>query len=125
MLDSYATLRVASDTLSLKDINDLLGEPSDGFSKGDEYGNAKRLRNHTQWNLTLGKDKNSSLQSDILEILEFLSHKETDDLFEECSVDIFCMLSSDNGQGSFTLDQNVCDKLSKLKLPITFDFYSD
>jgi len=125
VLNCKATLRVKSEQLNLEDISDVLGPPTSGFSKGDEYGKAKQLRKHTQWSFVACGEDNSPLQQHILTLLNFLSEKEIASIRQKCDVDIFCMLSSNNGQGSFTIDRTIYEKLLTAGLPITFDFYAD
>lgn len=125
MLDCKATLRVKSEVLTLADISSVLGKPTKGFTKGQEYGAAKKLREHTQWSLVVGEDDNLSLQECILKVIDFASDKRLETLKGSCEVDIFCMLSSDNGQGSFTFDASIYERLVSAGLSITFDFYSD
>ncbi|MBB1327389.1 DUF4279 domain-containing protein [Pseudoalteromonas sp. SR45-1] len=124
MLECKASLRVKSDSLSLEEIVYNLGEPTKGFSKGQEFGKVKKKRPHTQWMLTT--DEESSMQEAIDQLLCFyLERSINSDLKAKASIDIFCMISSDNGQGSFTIDSSLYEKLLKAGLKITFDFYSD
>lgn len=124
MLECKATLRVKSESLSLIEISNVLGEATKGFTKGQEFGKADRLRQHTQWTL-VADDGDCSMQACINKILEFYLAKDLRSIESECDVDIFCMLSSDNGQGSFTLDTAIYKKLMDAGLSIIFDFYSD
>lgn len=124
MLECKATLRIMSDSLSLEEISKVMGPASKGFSKGQEFGKAKRLRPHTQWNLEIDLG-DSNMQECIIKALNFYKAKHFDEISSVCDIDIFCMVSSDNGQGSFTLDSNVYQKMNDAGLNITFDFYSD
>lgn len=125
MLECKATLRVKSDCLSLEEISGVLGKPTKGFSKGQEFGKAKKRRSHSQWMLT-SNDDSCSLQGAIEELLHFyLESSLSADVKVNTTIDIFCMVSSDNGQGSFTLDSNLYEMLSKAGLNITFDFYAE
>jgi hypothetical protein len=124
MLECKATLRVKSESLSLIEISNVLGEPTEGFTKGQKFGKADRLRPHTQWTL-VSDEGNTSMQACINKVLEVYLAKDLRSIESECDVDIFCMLSSDNGQGSFTLDTAIYKKLMDAELRITFDFYSD
>jgi hypothetical protein len=125
MLECKATLRFKSESLSLNEISNVLGEPTKGFSIGQEFGKAKRKRPHSQWELITVEDESSFMQGYINELLEFYLEKDLSRIKAKCDVDIFCMLSSDNGQGSFTLNNEIYDKLVDAGLSITFDFYSD
>ena len=44
MLECKATLRVKSEILTLPEISNVLGEPTKGFTRGQEFGKAKRKR---------------------------------------------------------------------------------
>lgn len=124
MLDCKATLRVKSETLPLKEITNILGEPTQGFSKGQAFGRANRLRSHTQWNLEINFDS-SDMQRCIVKILDFYNEKDLISILPACDIDIFCMVSSDNGQGSFVLEAGIYQKLLDAGLNVIFDFYSD
>lgn len=124
MLDCKATLRVKSETLVLKELVNVLGEPTQGFSKGQEFGKAKKIRPHTQWSL-VSEINNSDMQACILKILDFYNEIDLNSIKRACDIDILCMVSSDNGQGSFVLEARIYQKLLDAGLNITFDFYSD
>ncbi|WP_105181513.1 hypothetical protein [Pseudoalteromonas sp. T1lg21] len=125
MLECKASLRVKSDSLSLEEIIKDLGEPTKGFSIGQEFGKAKKKRPYTQWTLTI-EDESSLMQESIDQLLCFYLERDlSTNIKAKTTIDIFCMVSSDNGQGSFTLDSNLYGKLLKAGLTITFDFYSD
>lgn len=125
MLECKATLRVKSDNLTLTEISNVLGEPTKGFTKGQEFGKAQRKRPHTQWILVTDENNDSSMQNHVIKLLEFFLEKDLSSIEADCEIDIFCMLSSDNGQGSFTFDKKIYEKLMNTGLSITFDFYSD
>lgn len=125
MLESKATLRVSSDVLSLSELSNVLGTHGKGFSKGDCFLKGKRQRNHTQWSLTSNKSEQKPLEIQILGLLDFLSGKDLSEIQSDIEVDLFCMLSSDNGQGSFSFSPELSARIGALGLSITFDFYSD
>lgn len=125
MFECKATLRVKSDVLSLADICVSLGKPASGFSKGQEYGKAKRLRKHTQWSFVVGEQENLSMQQCLLKICDFWERHDIRSIVDKIHIDVFCMLSSDNGQGSFSLEPTVLQRLLNTGLIVTFDFYSD
>ena len=74
---------------------------------------------------SMDENNDSSMQSHVIKLLEFFLEKDLSSIESDCKVDIFCMLSSDNGQGSFTFDKKIYEKLMNAGLSITFDFYSD
>ena len=124
MFECKATLRVKSEVLSLMEISNVLGEPTKGFTKGQEFGKSKKLRPHTQWTLVTDED-GFPIQACINKLLGFYLAQDLSTIESKIDVDIFCMLSSDNGQGSFTLDNTIYKKLLDAGISITFDFYSD
>tara|TARA_B100002049_G_scaffold237062_1_gene225915 strand:+ start:1035 stop:1409 length:375 start_codon:yes stop_codon:yes gene_type:complete len=124
MLECKATLRIKSDKLSLEEICTVMGEPSKRFTKGQEFGKAKRSRPHTQWNLEIDLG-NENMQDCLMKILEIYNASELGSIRSMCDVDVFCMLSSDNGQGSFILDNRIYQKMNNAGLTVVFDFYSD
>ena len=125
MFEHKATLRVKSNTLSFDEICKHLGQPTHGFTKGQEYGKAKKLRGHSLWGLVADEDSDLPLQNHIINLAEFLSNSDVSEIKKECEIDIFCFLSSDNGQGSFTLNDDLLKGSFMDELSITFDFYAD
>ena len=126
--ETKITLRVYSEKLTLKEINDTLGDPSDGCSIGDIYTKNGKKREHTYWGLESKQSATNPPHLHILEILKFVAKndKKINELKQkECTVDISCFLDSNNGQGSFSLSSDIMKTLAEKELQITFDFYSD
>ena len=69
--ETKVTFRVYSEKLSLKDICNILGEPSDGCSIGDIYSKKGRKREHTYWGLESKQSAMNTPDSHISEILSF------------------------------------------------------
>lgn len=127
MLELKATLRISSEKYSLPDLEKLLGPPSHGYAKGDAYSFGKRAREQSQWALESSSPPTKGLDSHIKDILAFLDSKKAElaGIRNECDLDVFCMLSSDNGQGSTTLSSEVMEELSRYRLDIVLDVYAE
>lgn len=127
MLDTKVTLRVFSNCIDLLAMKEILGEPSKGYSKGDVFSKGNKARENSYWSLESSLSPSEKFESHVTEILNYFESK--DDVFSriknECEVDLFCMLSSNNGQGGFSLPVSLSDKLSKQRLDIVFDIYSE
>jgi len=127
MLDFKATLRISSDKLTLEEIKLFFGEPTKGFSIGDDYSKGKCKRKFTLWSLESSKSSSDSLESHLENILNYLDAKKLDIpiLEGDYEADIFCMLSSDNGQGGATLSASMMEKISSYNLKLVLDVYAE
>lgn len=128
-LDFRATLRVFSKTYTLPEISKLLGEPVSGFSIGDAFSKGKRKRDHTFWSFDSSHiDSKSEFSAHLTEILNFCDSNK-DGLLklkdDDCTMNVFCFFSSDNGQGGATLPAGIMHRLSGLNLDLIFDVYAD
>jgi hypothetical protein len=127
MLEVRMTLRVFSTAQSLADLKWVLGEPTTGFSIGDAKPKGKGTRDRTYWALKTSCTQSSSLESHALEILSFLD-KRGDGLTRirsDCDIDVFCMLSTSDGQGGALLPVDIMRRLVTHGLGVVFDVYSD
>lgn len=126
MLDTKVTLRVFSNCIDLLAIKEVLGEPSKGYSKGDSFSKGNKTRENSYWSLESSLNPSAKFESHVAEILNYIESKA--DVFSrmqnECEIDLFCMLSSDNGQGGFSLPVSLSEKLSEYRLDIVFDIYA-
>lgn len=125
MLINKVSLRVRSSVLSLYEIIELIGPPTHGFSVGELYGKSYlKRRKHTQWTYSYsGDEQNLAIQ--INELLELLEDRQINNLYERCTIDIFCFVTTDNGQGGTTLDRKTLQRLAISKVDLTFDVYSE
>jgi Domain of unknown function (DUF4279) len=127
MLDVRVTLRVFSTVESLSALKETLGEPTKGFSTGDVKPGGKGVREKTYWALETSCAPGSSLESHLVQIISFLDSR-VDVLSRlrlDCEVDLFCMLSTTNGQGGALLSDTVMRRLVAYELSLVFDVYSD
>jgi hypothetical protein len=127
MLEVKATLRVFSQTYNFSQLKDFLGEPTKGFSKGDSYSRENKIREKSFWSIESKVSPNEKFELHIMDIINFIKAKEAafSTLHNDCEVDIFCMLNSNNGQGGFMLPYHLADEISKYHLDIVFDVYVD
>jgi hypothetical protein len=125
MLSIKATLRVFSKVHTLPAIGELLGEPTKGFSKGDEWAPGKRMRETTLWALESTAGRSESLETHLWQLISFLDEKpQALSELKDCKKDLFCMLGSDNGQGGATLSCALLRQIAKHGLDIVFDVYA-
>jgi hypothetical protein len=127
MLEFKATLRIFSQGYTLVELTKILGDPTRGYSIGDSYSRNKKSREQTFWSLESSSLPTDDFESHLNDITSFVNSKEQDlvNLRNKCELDIFCMLSSDNGQGSATLPSQVLKKVSRYDLDIVLDVYAD
>lgn len=127
MLAVKATLRIFSENYSLAQLENFIGVPTRGFSKGDSYSHGKKIREKTFWSFESQVPSSEKFESHLVDIISFLEkHKSTFSIIEnDCEIDLFCMLSSNNGQGGFVLPYQLVDEISKYHLNIVFDVYAD
>lgn len=127
MLEFKATLRVTSTKHSFEQLRNFLGEPTKGFSLGDVFSNDNKKRKHTYWALESTRSPNGQLESHLEELLDYVDSRSTlfNNIKQECDIDIFCMLSSDNGQGGAVLSSRVMKRLSSCGFDLVFDVYAE
>lgn len=124
MLEFKVTLRLSSKGYTLEEIKKVVGEPTKGFSIGDEYAAGKRRREFTLWSLESSKSSQDDFESHLQEVLAFLETKYPDiQQLSNYEMDLFCMFSSDNGQGGALLTAVTMKKISSYNLNIVFDVY--
>jgi hypothetical protein len=126
MLTFKVTLRVFSADYTLMDLTRILGEPTKGFSVGDTYSRGKNKREQSLWALESTSLPTESFEVHLKEIINFLDGKveEVAGLVARCKLDLFCMLSSDNGQGGALLSSLTMEKISRYNLDMQFDVYA-
>lgn len=127
MLNIKVTLRIFSETYSLSQISSLLGKPAKGFSVGEVYGKSNKTRELTLWSIETSLPQENSLDSHINEIITFLdSRSESIEMLRhDCTLDVFCMLRTDNGQGGAVLPYPIMEKLSNYRINVVLDVYAD
>lgn len=127
MLEIKVTLRVFSETHSLSQLIDLLGKPTKGYSKGDLHSRESKARERSFWSFQAKVGENENFEFHIRNLVNFIEKNETvfTTLQNECEIDLFCMLSSNNGQGGFTFPFQLAGELAKYQLNVSFDIYAE
>lgn len=127
MLKFKAQLRIWSKVYSLNDLKSYLGEPSKGHSLGDEYSRGKRVREESLWVLKSTLSSNDSFKDHLNQLIDFLDAKSDvlSSIKSQCQMDFFCMLRSDNGQGTTVLPLKVMKNLALYDLDLVLDVYVD
>jgi hypothetical protein len=125
MLQFKVTLRLSSSEYSLEEFKRVLGEPTRGFSVGDEYSKGKRRREFTLWARESSKLPSDDFEVHLEDILCFLDDKYSAiaKSFSDYEIDLFCMFSTDNGQGGAVLSAGTMKKISSFGLDLIFDVY--
>lgn len=127
MLETKVTLRIFSETHSLSQLKEFFGEPTRGFSKGDFFSREKKFREKSFWSFESKLGPDEKFESHVIEIINFIEKNKAalNALQNECEIDLFCMLSSDNGQGGFIFPYELAGEISRYQLNIVFDIYAE
>lgn len=123
MLRAKATLRVFSSDMSLEDLNSILGVCTDGYSKGTNWRRGK-VREDSLW-MYSPNNTNRELEDLLGEIFDKLdgSWRRLVERSGEVSIDVFALIDSDNGQGSFSLSSGIMRRAAQKDIGIVFDVY--
>jgi hypothetical protein len=123
MLEFKVTLRVTSRIYTLQELKEVLGESTSGFTIGDYYSNGKQQREFTLWALESSKSPSSDFESHLGEILTYLKNRYSymSTLRDNCEMDLFCLFSSDNGQGGAEISASTMKVISSYNLNLVFD----
>lgn len=126
MLDITLTLRVVSDSYSLHDLEKLLGKPTKGYSKGDIYSNGSKIRQKSYWALQSSLKPKDKFDAHFFELISFIEKNQEafSVVKNESEVDLFCMLTAENGQGGLVISCELAKKVCLHSLNIVFDVYS-
>ncbi len=127
MLEIKVTLRVYSQKISLKNITDQLQcEPEYGFSRGDLYARDRRTRDHSLWTIESKLSPKDDFEQHILTVLDFMDNKQDAivQLKKDCTIDLFCYLGTENGQGGAVLSSQVMKKVIQHDLNIMLDVHA-
>lgn len=127
MLEVKVSLRIYSKTYNLSEASARLKSKEDfGYSKGDKIGlSANKYYDETMW----GKNSTCSAHDDIgthvMELLDWLDQRkyEFEEVIKNSDVksDLFCYLSSDNGQGGGAFSSDVIKIVTTFDLDIILD----
>ena len=85
-----------------------------------------RKRKFSLWALESSKAPKEDFDAHLGELLGFLDDKyPLLKSFTDYQIDVFCMFSSDNGQGGATLPASTMTRLAGYNLDLIFDIYAD
>lgn len=124
-----ATFRIISENLSIEDICAKINtQPTKYFVKGEFYSkrNQKsRVREENLWLLESELSDQHTIESHVKHFLSFLKENENSikELQAECEFNIVCAYSSENGQGGFTLNQEVLKELTAYPVDLSINLY--
>jgi hypothetical protein len=128
--EARAALRIMTTARRVDDISRLMNAtPTKSFDVGDVIGSCGamngKLRRHTLWSLSADLPATSTLEDQIDWLLNFLdAHlRELEILRPDCSLDLFCFYSSENGQGSIELSSATMKRLGNLGVDLIVDLY--
>jgi len=125
-----AALRIRSSILTVAEISKAMQcSATNSFDKGTPYSQRTHKSNNREesiWILDSGCSETDPLEFHLDQIISFIEVKERDimNLLNTCSIDVFCGYSSETGQGGFTLNSSLLQRIAKLTIDITFDIYS-
>ncbi len=127
MLEIKATLRISSKCLTLDKLKQVLGQPTKGHSIGDNISRGNTKREFSYWGWELPPEKRVSLESHIGKLLKILDDKKEsiDVIRDQIEIDIFCCLSSDNGQGGAIFSAGLIKLLELYNIDVVLDLYMD
>lgn len=126
MIRARATLRIFSPHYNLDQLSELLGYISDGgHSKGAPISTRNsKPRQESLWLMRSTLDEKDSLEKHVAALLDrYAPIKKKAEAIEGAAVDIFAFVSSDNGQGGFTLSSTLAGELHTAAIPLVLDMY--
>jgi hypothetical protein len=126
-LETFSTLRIFSETLSSREITEVLGTDGTKTRDKDITSKYKHKRTHNMW---LWSTENIVASTDTEDHLNLIAEqfsdkiKEIEALKQKCEIDIMSYFVTD-GQGGPYVSSTVMKKLSSLELDVWWDVYFD
>jgi hypothetical protein len=127
---SSVSLRVTSSRMSAQEIARTLGIiASQAHEIGDRYSprNPESLvYDRSVCIFEFPASASKRLEEQLKGISDFLLEKRQifENALRDCEIDILCRLSTDNGQGMFTMASGISGALSSMGVDVVFDVYS-
>jgi hypothetical protein len=122
-----ASLRVSGDALQPDEIGSLLDlKPTKVHLKGEPRpGKSKLVWNNSLWLLQSPSSDDCEPAQHLEWLLNSLEPKAgiIKDIADRFRVELFCGFSSENGQGGFTLDAQMLQRIASLGIPFALDLY--
>lgn len=119
-----ASLRIFSEQLSCSDITKFIGiQPTKFHEKGSPVSkNSTSIRDESLW--VYSPELSGDLEDQIQSLANTLIETDSVNIIkDEVTMEFFCSVSSDNGQGSVFLDSSIISKLSSLGIELSIDYY--
>jgi hypothetical protein len=124
---SRASFRIAGDTLDPEKISSCLElEASLSCVKGEQVRSGFRaVRRTSIWILRCPLDKLTPMEEHVKWLLNLLEPKAAiiKALADRFSIDLFCGFLSEIGQGGFTLDARLLQRIASLGIAFSLDLY--
>ena len=122
-------LRIFSKTLTCTEISSILDwQPSEQFEKGTPIykRNPERLREEYLWVYNLELEQRILFEEQLQVLVDMICQRKGKfrKILSECQIDMFCGYSTKNGQGGFTLEAKLMQKLVSLNIDFSINFYS-
>lgn len=124
------TLRIFSAALSPAEISERLSLlPTEAFERGTQMSirnPASVVRDKAAWFLESGLPASSSVEDHIGALMNLVEDRaqEFASLKAQCNIDIFLGCSIENGQGGFTLESGLLERIAATPLDLNFDLYA-
>ena len=124
MIEIRATLRVFSKSLPLSILTELLGPPSTGVSIGEAVG-GRKPREQTLWAWDSTRARADTLDAHLSELLDLLTSKQERlaEVRDQCTIDLFCMLSTPDGQGGAQVSASNMSRMVDCEAKLVLDVY--
>jgi len=124
---SRASFRITGDTLDPKEISSCLElEASLSGVKGELVRSGfPAVRRTSVWVLRCPLDKSAPMEEHLKWLLNLLEPKAgiIKGIADHFCVDLFCGFSSENGQGGFSLDARLLQRIASLGIAVSLDLY--
>jgi hypothetical protein len=123
-----ASLRVWSTTLTLARLTAVLGEPANGYDRGERISlrmPPERRRPRTLWTHIPEGGTTADLSDLVERLVAFMERRRAAFalLAPDIERDIFCGVFSGTTQGGWSFEPALIRRLAALDVPIVFDLY--
>lgn len=120
-------LRIFSEEISSREIEAMLGiRGTRRHEKGDiRSSHHCEMWNEAFWSLQSPLSDDRAFSEQVTSLLDALDPRieVIRVLSEKCRIDLFCGFSSGSGQGGFSLDVALLERLCKFGVPLVLDLY--
>ena len=124
-----ASLRIWSEMLSFRGLRKWLGEPTEGYSRGDPNvgrvtGRSYKPRAASLWQLESDVDRFERLDRHVIALLDTYESRldALADVAGQYEVDLFCsVFNNDDINCSFVFEPELSGRLARLNVPVLFN----